>query len=84
MTMIPFHVTLKHKDTGEELKFDIKANNGSDCIGRIIEGKAKFPQPKAEDPTKMKIQKFLPEGNWIIENIDCGKYDYPEIVGKII
>ena len=83
MGMIVFNIGLKHKTTGEILTFKIKANNGSECIGRIVEGKAKFPYPKDGDTTKLIIQSFIPDGNWIIERMDS-RFDYPEMIGKVI
>jgi len=83
MGMIKFDIVLEHIKTGEILEFPIKANNGSECVGRIIEGKAKFPQPSSKDNTKLTIQSFLPNGEWKIMSMES-KFSYPEMVGRVI
>lgn len=82
--MVRYDIGLEHKDTGEVLAFDLKAGNGSEAIGKILEGKVKLAQPHPDDPRKTKIQAFIPDGSWKITRMDTAGKEYPEMVGRHI
>jgi len=65
--MLKYIIELKHKDTGETEEFGVEAPNASAALGKVSDGKARFPQPSAVDPNKLTIQSFLTNGNILLQ-----------------
>ncbi len=83
--MIQFQIELENNETGEGLKFPVNASNGSEALGKIIQGKIRFSQPHPDDERKMKIQPFIPEkGKWVITRMDNPALMYPEMLGRVL
>jgi len=82
--MVRYDIGLEHKSTKEVLALNLQASDGSEALGKIVEGKVKFAQPHPNDPKKTKIQSFIPGGSWKITRMVRPGREYPEMVGRYV
>lgn len=83
--MVNYEFKLEHVVTLEILEFKVKADHASAAIGKIYDGKVKFPQQHPDfplDPTRMKLQPIKAEGNLKVIRLSRPGRDYPEMVGN--
>jgi len=82
--MVRYDIGLEHKDTEEVLALNLQASNGSEALGKLVEGKVRFAQPHPDDPRKTKIQPFIPGGSCKITRMVRPGREYPEMVGRYV
>ena len=82
-----YSLRIKEKDTGSQLSFSIPASSMAEAVGKLVAGKQKTFVETGKTKggqTKGRMEKFLPKGQYQIEEAYTHGIEYPELIGRTV
>lgn len=85
--MKPYTIGLEKIDGSDSHRFDIPATSMSDALSKLVTGKKKIYVENGSTISgkpKMKLESFVPGGEYIITEARTYGMEFPEVVGKTV